>query len=593
MSTWFKLEITILIFLVNLLTNPALAATQLQATVEPTQVRLGDSITLSVDLLNADSAELNRVKAPDLSALTGLFEIADGNKSIQQFNIQGQESVQLTWRYVLEPKRIGTLTIPALSVTTTTGTLYTQPLSIIVTASDSKRRDNIRLEATVSNSRPYLHQPILYTLRLYQRGDLQNVQAIPPSDSVIVESLGEMTAQRQIINGTPMVVNEIKYLLTPLRSGQLDLSSAKIKGLQPDTRSNRVNNSFFSFSTDYRPLTVSSEPLTVAVQPSPVTAPSPWLPLNNLTLAQTWESEISQPVIVGVPLIRSLTLTAAGMGAQPGPELDKLAHGPEFRSRNPKPETQRQLAADGKTPISIIKQTVSLIPLHTGKLSLPAIRIPWWNVQTHTLQWAELPAQTLEVIPSPTQTTAVPQTLPMPLVATTAAATTVTRVVSTEVNFSQLQYVLLALSILTLLMALGHSWSRRRRELTAFKNAAATSSGRMRRMSDSTLKQRLHATDELAVLKQVLQEYAQARWQTSPQISLPQLASYLIVHYENGQGVAAALTALNAALYGSQTLLLMEWRTNLISNLSRLKEIKSTGKQEEFEINRLEPFNPT
>ncbi len=592
MSTWFKLEITILILLLNLLTNPAAAATQLQATVEPTQVRLGDSVTLSVDLLNADSAELNRVNAPDLSALTSLFDIADGNKSIQQFNIQGQESTQLTWRYVLEPKQTGELTIPALSVTTATGTIYTQPLSVTVTASETKRRDNIRLEATVSNSRPYLHQPILYTLRLYQRGDLQNLQAIPPSDGVIVESLGEMTAQRQIVNGTPMVVNEIKYILTPLRSGQLDLSAAKIKGLQPDTRSNNRINSFFSFSTDYRPLTVSSEPLTVAVQPPPATAQSPWLPLNNLTLTQIWESEISQPVIVGVPLIRTLTLTAEGMGTQPGPELDKLAHGPEFRSRNPKPETQRQLSADGKTPISIIKQTVSLIPLHTGKLSLPAIRIPWWKVQTQTLQWAELPAQTLEVIPAPTQTTAVPQTLPVPSVAMTPAATTVTRVVSAEVDFSQLQYLLLALSILTLLMALGQSWSLRRRELMACKHSATISSGRIKRMSDSTLKQRLHATTELTVIKQVLQEYAQARWQTSPQISLPQLASYLIVHYENGQDVAAALTALNAALYGSQTLLLMEWRANLMSNLSRLKEVKPTRKQAEFEINRLEPFNP-
>jgi hypothetical protein len=111
------------------------------------------------------------------------------------------------------------------------------------------------------------------------------------------------------------------------------------------------------------------------------------------------------------------------------------------------------------------------------------------------------------------------------------------------------------------------------------------------RMSESTLKQRLQAAQELAAVKQLLQEYAHSRWHTPPQASLQQLAHHLTTHYENGISLAGLLKELNAAVYGSQTLSLVEWKSEWLKQINQLKEIQrpKSGKIKRAELGPLNP----
>jgi hypothetical protein len=43
----------------------------------------------------------------------------------------------------------------------------------------------------------------------------------------------------------------------------------------------------------------------------------------------------------------------------------------------------------------------ALVPTRAGKFSLPAIRVPWWDVATDQPREAVLPARTIEVLAAP------------------------------------------------------------------------------------------------------------------------------------------------------------------------------------------------
>lgn len=576
----FKLRLKLLFVYLSLILyligpESSIAAPQLQATVDANQVMLGETLTLKLELSDTSASD-----KPDLSSLADSFAI-DGQQQFQstQF-VNGQVSSQLIWQYTLEPKQTGVLTIPSLSLRTSAGYLRSQPIKITVSATPIKRDDNTRLETIVSNSNPYLHEPIRYTLRLYYHGELRDLEPIPPTKDVIMEALGQLSQRRTIINGKPMTVAQMSYILTPLRSGQLELGMGKMKGLKPDNRRSAFGSGFFSFN-NYRVITLSSLPKTLEVQPPPLSLPQPWLPLKSLKLEQNWESDIGQPVVVGVPLVRTLTLIAAGMGGQSPPALDALvAAGPDFRVRSPKPEVERGLSADKKTPLSTIIQSFSLIPLRVGSLNLPAVRIPWWDVEKHSLAWAELPAQTIEVVNSSSFTSSGMTMVDM------STSFVVPR--SQSIYLSRVQYVLLSLAVLVLLIALWQSWLLRRRGVVLLSET----DDELSCMSGAAFSRRLSSMEALPAIKGLIQEYAHCRWQTPVNVPLGTLAGLLRERCQNGEAVGELFREFEVAWYGGQGEFdLTDWKRRCGTLLSHLKDrpvSKSRGRGRVV----LEPLNP-
>jgi hypothetical protein len=560
--------------------SPVSAAPSLLATIDTNQVTPGETLTLKLEL-----ADTNAVGEPDISSLEDDFAIYNQQQSHSTQIINGQVSRKIVWLYTLEPQKTGILTIPSITLKTQAGYLRSQPIRIKVSKTPVKRQDGIRLEAVVSNSNPYLHQPILYTLRLYHRGQLRDLEPVLPANDVIMEQLTKLSQHRTVRNGQQVIVAQITYLLTPLRSGQFELESAKMKALKPDNRNNRFGGNFFSFGMDYRPTTIGSAPLTLDVQP-PTT--QPWLPLTNLKLEQKWETDITQPVIAGTPLIRTLTLNANGMGGQSPPNLEAFVpETADFRVRTPKPEIERGLLKDKNIPISNITQSFSLIPLNTGTLQLPAIRIPWWHVEQKKLMWAELLPQTIQV--KPNQNSVAPANIVAAAPQTTTAPTAVTQPnqpVSQPIYYSQTQQVLLAIAVFALMIALGQSWHNRRIEYKTTQKRSPLPS----RMSDATFKKRLASTDELANIKKTIQEYAHLRWQTPKNASLQAIAQNLTVQTNDDGSTNQLFKEFNAALYGNQAFDLTDWKKRCSVTLTTLKDKKFSERKEKVVFGPLNPI---
>lgn len=511
----------------------AVAAPQFQAVLETNEISQGETVNLQL-ILSDSEAQPTANADPDLSPLQGTFEVLSSHKSVSSRYINGKASAQIIWTYLIEPQQPGQLTLPALALTTANGVLHTQPQTLIVNASNQSRSDSPKLEASVSNPHPYLYEPVYYTMRFYHFGNLSDLQAIPPSNNVILEPLKELTTNRQQqIDGKNVMVTDVVYLVTPTAPGAWALDASKVKGLKADKRNHSNNNSFFSFDTNFRPFTTTSNPVALEVR-----APTqqPWLPAKNVTLTQRWETAIDKAVPRGEPLVRTLVLTAEGVGAQPLPKLEELlTSNDEFRVRSPKPETERKFQADHKTPLSVVTQTFSLIPLKTGTITLPALRISWWDIEKQQMRWAELPAQTLNVVENPQLVTAAapPNSVP---------ATPEVRIVTETARFDGLQYTFLGIS----LVALCFGWWQVRRSQPIVRPTLP----QRPHLTFAELLRQIQATEQLTELHSLIQKVAQHHWGSPSGISLHTLAQQ--IHPQDAE-FAEILKKLDAALYGQRT----------------------------------------
>ena len=62
------------------------------------------------------------------------------------------------------------------------------------------------------------------------------------------------------------------------------------------------------------------------------------------------------------------------------------------------PDVSESAVEDGLVSASIT--TVGIVPTTAGPITLPEIRIPWWNIQTDSEEVAVIPAATYDVLPS-------------------------------------------------------------------------------------------------------------------------------------------------------------------------------------------------
>jgi len=525
-------------------------AADFTAALDTHRVYFGESVTLQLSL-SGGRAETD----PDMSEVEQDFAILSQHRSDSTQIFNGTINRQLVWSYTLEPKKQGTLTLPAVSIETNKGTLSSQALKITVTENTGKRDDGLSVEGWVSNASPYLHEPFFYIVRVYHHGELQEVQAVPPANDVIVEHVGKPQSQRVELNGEQKIVTQTRFLLTPLKAGAIDLGLPRVKALKAERQRQRRRSFFDMDTSNYRPINLVGKAVPVTIQNLPAKAVQPWLPLKKLTLNDDWETDLNQEISAGVPLIRSITLEAEGMGGQSLPKLDKyFANQKDFRIRSAKPETERKLLEDG-TPVTTLKQSISIIPLNTGELELPALRIPWWDVKEKEVKWTELAAQKITVAAGQT----VAQIAPSPM----GAPQTVVKVVyDTRLNI--MQHSVLSIAVITLCIALFLSWQTRNTTISV------KTSSKKKAVSNKYSLAQAHTAE---ALQQFVQYDAQQRWQLPAHSALRKIIVYIEQNHVENEAFIQCVKQLDAHLYGGQQTLEIEaWKTAYSSGLKQLKE---------------------
>ncbi len=240
-----------------------------------------------------------------------------------------------------------------------------------------------RLELELSDTQPYVQENILLTLRVISASNLKTVDPIlPQNQSASFHRIKEPTAySRMAAGGQQQIINELVYMLTPLRDGRIELPISV-----------RIENAGDGYATTAMTLAAET-PIHMEVRAAD-TRVSPWLALQQLAL--TTNIDAPMQVEPGKPVALVLKLSAAGATGSQLPSLERLLDSPDFRVYREKSETAGGLSQNGRHIMGTRTEHYTLVPQYGGKLRLPSARISWFNVNTGTPEHTSLPIKTLD-----------------------------------------------------------------------------------------------------------------------------------------------------------------------------------------------------
>jgi hypothetical protein len=244
------------------------------------------------------------------------------------------------------------------------------------------------IELSASEDEVYVQQLLRLTVKLYYTNQVvQGQLSEPEHPDVVIEESGEQKQYQERLDGESYRVVEREYLIFPQNPGKLQLPPLEFQGTARHPRGHhyRVSDSATLF------------PVTVRDIPAGFSG-NTWLPATDLTLTARG-LERTGPVAPGDNLTRTLTLTARGLPATTLPSLD--AQYPETIRSYPEPE-QRQSSPGADGLVGELQQTTALVPIsgQGGEITLPEVRIPWWDVAEDREKVAVLPARTIRLTSS-------------------------------------------------------------------------------------------------------------------------------------------------------------------------------------------------
>ena len=406
------LELGILLLLWTLAGQ--VGAAGLEASVDRTRLVEGESLLLTL------SGPGDVWGTPDTGPLGRDFGVQNQGQGTSTVMTNGRVTTTREWRLLLSPKSVGRLTIPALKL----GDLESVPIPIeVLPASQAAQVGEVqaaRLEAELDRDAVYVQGQAVYSLRILLRPQVQNASLEDPkAEGVQFERLGEDRISEIQRDGQRYHLIERRYALLPQHSGPIEIQAPVLSAAVPETRQRGgrsggppagspfgPGDSPFErfFGRDpfadmdgliqrARPIQVRGPTLTLDVKPQPAGAPSPWLPAEDLHLAETWTPDPSQAQ-VGEPITRTLAITAQGLSATQLPDLTSaVPAGVKLYPDKPRTETR----AEGDTLVAVKEIKQALVPAVAGKLILPEVRLAWWDTRENKEKVAVLPERILEV----------------------------------------------------------------------------------------------------------------------------------------------------------------------------------------------------
>ncbi|KTD57495.1 BatD family protein [Legionella shakespearei] len=359
---------------------------EIQVEVEPSQVTMGDVFKLT---LTQDNAQGGGV--PDLTALQKDFVILGTERQINYAIVNGQAESASQWVITLKALKPGILTIPAIKF----GADKTNPVTINVSENaqdqdsqlDPSRQDDIMITTEVDEKKPYINQQVLYTVKLYTNKRLldANYQG-PKVENALLIPLGDAKRYHSIQNNINYVVEEQSYAIFPQKSGTLTITAPTFTGLVYDIHPQRVQ------ATD--------KPISLSVQPVPAQFKGkPWLPAKAVKLTEQYENT-SQTLGQGGTLTRNVTMEGIGIPAQLLPTLN--FEETDAFSVYPEKGADRNQVKQGEL-VSQTEIKVTYLFNKAGKVTIPELRLPWFNIETGKEEFAVLAPRSMDITPAATQ----------------------------------------------------------------------------------------------------------------------------------------------------------------------------------------------
>jgi len=371
------------------------------AHLDRTQVTLGETLQL---IVAADPDD--RDAEPDLTPLKKDFEIRGSSQSTQVQIINGHSSMSANWIIDLEPRHSGIIRIPSLRV----GRSRTRPLVLRVVDAPSisgNPRGDVFLDLGFEPSQVYVGQQLTVRVQIWHAIGFVNASLddldVPGAQ---VSRLGDDVAFSADRDHTRFQVVERRYAVLPGKSGVLHIPQLNFTGVTTAPVSGSLFGMQRFFSTGGRRVHAASKALDIAILAVPKQAdPAHWLPARSLDFIDNWGSKVPE-FRVGQPVTRNLTQHATGVLADQLPEI-----------RSPPVEGLRQYpdqpdlsnGVDGQWLDARRTDHIAYVPIRAGKMTLPELKVTWWDVTRQVPRQAVIAAREITVLPAANAQPALPQ----------------------------------------------------------------------------------------------------------------------------------------------------------------------------------------
>jgi hypothetical protein len=361
-------------------------AQEVEISLDRNEIARGETVTLTIRIYDQRQG-----MQLDLTPLTSQFDVLGTRTSSQIRSVNGAVEAWTDYIVTLFPLEEGDLIIPELNINGTA----TAPMVVTVTNEgprSNQSNEELYLEIETNKESVYVQEQLLFTVRLYYTiNGIRNPQftELEMEDSVI-QLIGSPNQYEKLIDGERYGVYEKRYVIFPQRSGPLEVPDILFRGEVTDGSSNFV---FRNLNT--RRVTAFIEGITINVleRPSAVQSDDFWLPVSNLTLEESWSTDLNS-LKVGDSLVRTVTMTADGLDGAVLPPFSPT----EIEGLNlyPDPAEIERTFVEGAIVGTRIEVT-SMVPVDSGNIVIPEISIPWWNIDTDQIEATVIPATSLVI----------------------------------------------------------------------------------------------------------------------------------------------------------------------------------------------------
>jgi hypothetical protein len=370
----------------------AAAAASIEAEIDRNEASIEDRLTLVVTVTGTTAP---RPELPELAA----FEVLPAGESKRWNFINGRASNSVSYRYVLLPREIGEFVIGPVVIEVDGERLATQPFSVRIRAAGaaSGQQRDLFLTTQLSTAKPFVGEQVLFTWRLYRRAQIADARLEPfEFNGFLVEDLGDVREFETRVNGRTFLVSEIRKALFPQEEGKLVIPATRLTCQVAQQRGRQRPGSVFDDMFGRVPTetkVLRSDALELVARPLPDAPPG----FSGLVGAFDLEGRLSQrQTRVGDSV--TLTLEVSGRGNVqmiPEPRLPELA---AVKVYDDKPGSSIQRQATGLSGSRTFRK--ALVPQAAGTLSLPPVRLVYFDPEAEAFRTAATDEIPLEVLPA-------------------------------------------------------------------------------------------------------------------------------------------------------------------------------------------------
>lgn len=236
------------------------AALTVKSSVSSTEIPLNGSFVFQVVIESDKNIGLSQ---PNLPAIKG-FNFLGKSQSSQYSVVNGRRSYVKSFKYTMEPKLLGRLVVPSLTLTIA-GTSYRTSNHVLNVTKGNNVKNNIAnlpsvfMKAEINKKTVYVGEPLQYKAKLYYRVRLFDASYNEPSykGAVTKKDNSLNSNYREFISGREYIVDEVSTIIIP------SYASSKIE-IPPSSMT--YQTSFFESSKK-----VSTDKLSYSVKPLPHT----------------------------------------------------------------------------------------------------------------------------------------------------------------------------------------------------------------------------------------------------------------------------------------------------------------------------------